>query len=78
MMLDGKRILITGVSGFVGAVLLRRILFKHPKAKPFVILRQNANTWRIKDVLDRVRVLEVDLTQGEKFKKEVLKLKQAK
>jgi len=75
MMLDGKRILITGVSGFVGAVLLRRILFKHPKAKPFVILRQNANTWRIKDVLDRVRVLEVDLTQGEKLKKEVQKVK---
>lgn len=75
MKLDNKKILITGASGFVGAVLLRRIVDKHPKAKPFVILRKNFKDWRIKEVLNKVKVLEVDLTEEERLKKEVQKIK---
>lgn len=70
-MLRKKKVLITGSSGFVGSVLLRRIINKYPEANPYVILRQSTNTWRIKDVLDKVKVLEVDLAQSEKLKKEV-------
>lgn len=75
MNLDNRKILITGSSGFVGAVLLRRIICKYPKAKIFVLLRKSAKTWRIKDVLGKVKVLGVDLTEAEELKKKIREVK---
>ena len=75
MTLNNKKILITGASGFVGAVLLRRIVTKYPKAKPIVFLRKISNTWRIKDILKKIKVVELDLTEKEKLRKVVLKIK---
>lgn len=75
MKFDSKNILITGASGFVGAVLLKRIVYEFPKARPYIILRKNFKDWRIKDVLNKVKVLEVDLTEEEKLREEVQKIK---
>jgi nucleoside-diphosphate-sugar epimerase len=56
------RILLTGASGFVGSYLLRRIL--QSGEHEVAILRQPGDeAWRIRDLLDRVQVLEGDLAE---------------
>src|SRR4030043_776420 len=74
-MLDEKKILITGASGFVGSVLLRRIVSKYQKSKPFILLRESSNIWRIKDILKKVNVLELDLSDYRKLKEKIQKIK---
>ncbi|MFN3326299.1 MAG: NAD-dependent epimerase/dehydratase family protein [Bryobacteraceae bacterium] len=56
------RILITGASGFLGSWVLRRLLDGggHDIA---IILRPTSPAWRIRGLLDRVTVIEADLTQ---------------
>ncbi len=73
--LDNKKILITGASGFVGAVLLRRLVNDYTRSKPYILLRSSSNTWRIKDILKKVNIVGVDITEGEKLKKELNKIK---
>lgn len=46
--------LITGATGFIGSVLLRRLL--EQKQKVHLILRKESKTWRIDDLLDKVTV----------------------
>jgi len=73
--LSGKKILITGAGGFVGSMLLRRIVNDCPQAKVFITLRESSNTWRIKDLLKKVKVIPIDLTNGEELKKHLNKVK---
>ncbi|MFH1826929.1 MAG: NAD-dependent epimerase/dehydratase family protein [bacterium] len=73
--LVSKKILITGASGFVGAVLLRRVVTKYPKAIPYVLLRKTSKTWRIDDILGKTNVLEGDVTDFETIHKLVQKIK---
>ena len=52
--------LITGASGFIGSVLLRRLIKDHNKVH--IVLRKESDTWRIKDLLDKVTVHSSDLS----------------
>lgn len=55
-----KKYLITGASGFIGSVLLRKLLDN--KEDVYIILRKQSNTWRINDLLDKVTVSYSDLS----------------
>ncbi len=53
--------LITGASGFIGSNLLRRLVDE--KVQAHIILRKNSKTWRIKDILDKVKIHTGDLSK---------------
>ena len=68
----GKRILITGATGFIGSNLLRRCV-KYG-ADVSIFIRKNSNLWRIKDVMSYVKTFKVDLVDKETVKKNVNKI----
>jgi len=69
-----KRIyFVTGASGFVGACLVRRLVSK--KEIVHVILRNNSDLWRIKDIISKVKVHRCDLTDFKKLNSIILKIK---
>jgi nucleoside-diphosphate-sugar epimerase len=71
--LVNKKILITGSTGFVGSNLLRRLLESGNK-DIFIFIRENSDLWRIKDILEKVNVYNVDLLDKstvEKFISEI-------
>ena len=57
--LAGQQVLVTGASGFIGSHLVKRLL--ELGSHVTVLLRPSSNAWRIRDVLDRVKVLPGDL-----------------
>jgi len=68
-----KNILVTGATGFVGACLVRQLIKN--KNKVHIILRQNSNIWRIRDILKRLNLHRADLTDSGQVKKIVKKIK---
>ena len=52
--------LITGASGFIGSVLLRKLISQ--KREVHLILRKNSNTWRIDDLLNKIPIHYSDLS----------------
>ena len=64
-----KKFLLTGATGFVGACLLRRLVGEG--ARPHILIRKDARLWRIKDLLPRIHVHTVDLTDGAGLRKVV-------
>lgn len=69
-----KRILITGVTGFVCACLLHRLM-NDGFSNISIIIRKTSNIWRIKDVMDEVKVYYSDLLDLEKLEKVVSQVK---
>ena len=56
-----KRVyLLTGATGFIGASLLRRLV--HDNEKVNIIVRKEANLWRIRDILDKTTCHTSDLS----------------
>lgn len=55
-----KTCLITGASGFIGSVLARKLVQKGDNVH--LILRTEARTWRIDDLLDRTTIHTSDLS----------------
>ena len=55
-----KRYLITGASGFIGSVLLRKLLANNNNV--YIILRKQSNTWRIRDLLNKVTIKYSDFS----------------
>jgi GDP-4-dehydro-6-deoxy-D-mannose reductase len=56
-----KRVLITGITGFVGSHLADYILAKHPDASISGILRWRSRTENILHLRDRLRLIECDM-----------------
>ena len=52
--------LVTGGSGFIGSVLLRKLISN--KENVHLILRKESNLWRISDLLDKVTIHYSDLS----------------
>ena len=67
--------LITGSSGFIGSVLLRRLLSEN-KGEIHLILRKESHLWRIKDLLSKVTIHYSDLSNLEELEKIFIKAKQ--
>lgn len=68
-----KNILITGATGFIGACLARRLI--KSQTNIHIILRPNSNTWRIKNILNKLNLHYVDLIDTRKVEKIVKKIK---
>lgn len=71
--MNKKVFLITGTSGFIGSVLLRRLVNQNQKVH--IILRKNSNTWRINDLLDKVTIHNSDLSDLKELTKIIQKIK---
>jgi nucleoside-diphosphate-sugar epimerase len=53
------RALVTGATGFIGSHVTRLLI--NEGCTVFALLRDNANTWRINDVLSSVRIVRGDI-----------------
>jgi len=71
--LKGKKVLITGSTGFIGTNLVRRFL--KIGAEIHILTRTTSNKWRIKDVLKYVNEYCVDLLDYEKLEPIILDIK---
>jgi len=69
----GKKFLITGASGFIGSVILRKLLEQNQIVH--LILRKNSKTWRINELLDKVTVHYSDLSDLKELTRIVEKIK---
>ncbi len=72
-MLNNKKILITGATGFIGACLVHRLIERG--AELHLTVRPQSNLWRIKDVLNKVCLHNVDLRNKDEVDSVVTKLK---
>ena len=72
-MLSNKKILITGVAGFIGACLAHRLI--EYGCKPDLIIRGQSNLWRIKDILPKVNLHYADLTDKDGIEKIISKIR---
>ena len=68
-----KSYLITGASGFIGSILLRKLVQK--KIKKNIILRKQSNTWRINDLLDKTEIHYSDLSNVNQLITTIKKIK---
>ncbi len=58
-MFEGKRVVVTGANGFIGANMVRRLL--REKAILHAFVRVGADRTRLLDVIDQITVHEVDM-----------------
>jgi len=73
-MINNKKVLLTGATGFVGACLLHSLI-KNGFLNISIIIRKSSNIWRIKDILDKVKVYYSDLLDLEGLIKIISKIK---
>ena len=59
-----KTILLTGATGYLGSNLLRSLIKEH-KYEIIILKRSFSNTFRIDDLLNKVRVYDIDTTKLE-------------
>lgn len=55
----GKKVMITGSSGFIGSHLSKKLLHKGAEVHPLV--RKESNLWRLESILDKIEIIEIDL-----------------
>ena len=72
-LLNGERVFITGATGFIGSNLARRYLERG--AEVFINLRTTSDTWRINDILTEVNSVPVDISEYEKLKDTLKKIR---
>ncbi|MDD3493763.1 MAG: NAD-dependent epimerase/dehydratase family protein, partial [Candidatus Thermoplasmatota archaeon] len=59
-----KRVFITGLDGFVASHLVDYILANHSEWEVYGSLRRMADRKNIAHVLDKVKTVEMDITDG--------------
>ena len=62
-----KKVFITGAAGFIGSHLTKKLLQEGLEVA--ILKREQSNVWRIKDVLDKIRVYNADLRDNYKISK---------
>lgn len=68
-----RNILITGGTGFIGANLTRRLVaLGH---RPILLTRKTSTTWRLKDIGQKLRLVESDLLDLNSIKQVFMKIK---
>ncbi len=72
-MINSKTILITGATGFIGSYLTHRLISED--CDLHIITREQSNTWRIKNILNRVTIHNVDLINADSLEKLVKRIK---
>ena len=70
--LSRRSILITGGAGFIGANLIRGLLRFNYNVS--LILKESSGLWRIKDILDKVKIYYVDILDKNNLAKTVKKI----
>lgn len=73
MKIKGKKILITGATGFVGANLARHFLKNG--ARISILKRRESDLWRIKDILNRISAYNADLLDSAQVNKAVKRIR---
>lgn len=68
-MLDDKRYLVTGSTGFIGACLVHKLV--EIGCTVHVVIREDSNTWRVNDIMDNLHVHIADLTNYTEINKVV-------
>ena len=68
-MKDLNKVLITGSTGFIGSNLMRRLI--QESFEVGIIKREKSDVWRIKDLLDKIAVYDVDLRDTQEVSKAV-------
>jgi len=68
-----KTVLVTGGSGFIGANLTRSLI--NQSAKVNLFLRPKAKIWRLKEILGKIKIHNVDITNQQSVNRAVKKIK---
>ncbi|MFO1518674.1 MAG: NAD(P)-dependent oxidoreductase [bacterium] len=72
-LLKGKRVMVTGAAGFIGANLVRRLLLSG--AEVHALLRPTSRLWRVEDLFPSLRRHSVDLADFSTLKETVRAVK---
>jgi len=64
-----KKVFITGAAGFIGSHLTKKLLQEGLEVG--ILKREHSNVWRIKDVLDKVRIYNADLRDNYEISKAI-------
>lgn len=71
--MKGKRILITGATGFIGANLVREFLKRGSDV--YIFTRTTSNKWRVNNILNEIHEYCVDLLNYEKLEGVILDIR---
>lgn len=74
--LSNIKVLVTGISGFIGSHLARRLV--EERAEVYGLVRNSSNLWRIKDLKNQTDLHYADLTDFELVRKVVQGIKPQK
>lgn len=69
MTITNKTILVTGAAGFIGSNLIRKLISLDNKVHIFV--KKSTNLWRIKDIINQVKIHNISLTNLKQIEKSV-------